>query len=141
VGICEEEGGISKIFFQKESCLEGYILSQTPLIEKAATQLSEYFAGTRKSFDLQLAPNGTDFQQKVWAALQTIPFGQTCSYKDIALQIGKPKAYRAVGMANNKNPIVIVIPCHRVIGSDGTLIGYGGGLPVKEYLLKLEGKS
>jgi len=114
---------------------------ETPLIKKAAKQLTEYFAGKRRTFDLPLEFRGTDFQKKVWAALMTIPYGETRSYGEIAKQIKNPKASRAVGMANNRNPIVIICPCHRVVGSDGSLTGYGGGLPNKEYLLKLEGEK
>ena len=94
--------------------------------------------GKRKSFDLPLKPEGTEFQKKVWNALLDIPYGETRSYKDIAVAIGNPKACRAVGMANNRNPISIIIPCHRVIGANGSLVGYGGGLPIKIELLNLE---
>ncbi|NMM64932.1 methylated-DNA--[protein]-cysteine S-methyltransferase [Clostridium sp. P21] len=111
---------------------------ETPLIKKAIKQLEEYLHGNRKSFDLSLSPNGTEFQQKVWSSLQQIPYGKTCSYKDIAQNIGNIKACRAVGMANNKNPIAIFIPCHRVIGANGNLVGYAGGLEMKEKLLNLE---
>ena len=108
------------------------------LAETVFSQLDEYFAGTRTAFDFPCAPQGTPFQQKVWAALREIPYGETRSYKQIAEAIGKPKACRAVGMANNRNPIIIVIPCHRVIGADGSLTGYGGGLEMKRALLDLE---
>ena len=101
-------------------------------------QLAAYFAGELKTFDLALAPQGTEFQQSVWQALRSIPYGQTCSYGEIAQQIGKPKASRAVGAANGQNPIPIIIPCHRVIGSTGKLTGFGGGLAAKETLLSLE---
>lgn len=101
-------------------------------------QLQEYFAGARRQFDLVLCPAGTPFQQAVWRALQAIPYGATCSYGDIARAIGRPKAVRAVGAANGRNPIPIVVPCHRVIGGDGSLTGYGGGLPRKRALLELE---
>ncbi|CDE23966.1 methylated-DNA--protein-cysteine methyltransferase [Amedibacillus dolichus CAG:375] len=101
-------------------------------------QLQEYFDGLRKEFTLPLVLEGTAFQKKVWTALCKIPYGETRSYQDIARMIDQPKACRAVGMANNRNPIVIVIPCHRVIGKNKTLVGYGGGLKRKEYLLKLE---
>lgn len=113
-------------------------LPATPLLRQAAAELREYFAGLRKSFTVPLAPKGTPFQQKVWAALQTIPYGETRSYKEIAAQIGNEKACRAVGMANNRNPLSIFIPCHRVVGKDGTLVGYAGGLDIKTYLLNLE---
>lgn len=102
-------------------------------------QLEEYFAGKRREFDIPLAPRGTSFQQQVWQALTKIPFGTTVSYSDIAHAIGNPNAVRAVGLANGRNPIPVVIPCHRVIGKNGTLTGYGGGLPIKRKLLVLEG--
>jgi methylated-DNA-[protein]-cysteine S-methyltransferase len=136
LGIAEEDGAITRVFFG--TTLPGFALAGTPVIKKAATRLAEYFDGKRRSFDLPLALKGTDFQIAVWKALLTIPAGETRSYQDIAVQIGKPKAVRAVGMANNRNPLVIIVPCHRVIGKDGSLTGYGGGLPVKRYLLDLE---
>ena len=108
----------------------------TPLLRTAAEALGEYFS--RRKFTLPLAPEGTPFQQKVWKALRTIPYGETRTYKQIAIQIGHNQSFRAVGMANNRNPIVIVVPCHRVIGYDGKLTGYAGGLDVKEQLLALE---
>lgn len=104
----------------------------------AAAQLAEYFAGRRTAFDLPLAPAGTPFQLRVWAALRTIPYGQTVSYGQLASQIGSPAASRAVGLANGRNPISVVVPCHRVIGADGSLTGYGGGLHRKQFLLDLE---
>lgn len=104
-------------------------------------QLAEYFAGQRREFDLELAPHGTEFQLQVLDALQTIPFGETRSYLDIATAIQKPKAVRAVGAANGRNPLPIVIPCHRVIGADGSLTGFGGGLAAKSWLLAHEGVS
>lgn len=102
-------------------------------------ELEEYFAGTRREFTFALDLRGTDFQVACWRALVAIPYGETRSYADIARAVGKPQAFRAVGMANNRNPIAIVVPCHRVIASDGTLCGYGGGLDVKRKLLELEG--
>ena len=101
-------------------------------------ELDEYFQGKRKTFDIPLRTHGTAFQEKVWAALRAIPYGEVRSYKEVAEAIGHPRAYRAVGMANNANPIFIIVPCHRVIGSDGSLTGYGGGLPMKRALLSLE---
>ena len=109
------------------------------VLEACARQLEEYFAGTRHRFDLPLATQGTDFQRSVWAQLTQIPHGEVCSYKDIAVAIGKPKAVRAVGAANGRNPIPIVVPCHRVIGSDGSLTGFSGGIELKKRLLELEG--
>jgi methylated-DNA-[protein]-cysteine S-methyltransferase len=110
-----------------------------PILMRTAQQLREYFAGTRNRFDLDLDFAGTEFQKKVWAALLTIPFGETRSYSEIARQIGNPSAVRAVGAANGKNPISIVAPCHRVIGASGKLTGFAGGLEAKERLLTLEG--
>ncbi len=107
-------------------------------LDTAAQQLSEYFGGRRRAFDMPLAPEGTPFQQTVWKALRDIPYGETTSYGELARRIGNPKAVRAVGLANGSNPISIVIPCHRVIGSNGSLVGYGGGLPIKQALLALE---
>lgn len=109
-----------------------------PVLLAAKKQLDEYFAGRRTHFDLPLSPQGTPFQHAVWQALHGIPYGRTQSYADIARRIGKPKAVRAVGAANGANPISIVVPCHRVIGADGSLTGYGGGLPRKKKLLVLE---
>ena len=111
------------------------------LTDKAAKQLEEYFAGKRRHFDLPLQPNGTAFQQSAWNALISIPYGETRSYKQVAQMIGNPDASRAVGMANNRNPIMIIIPCHRVIGADGALAGYGGGLTMKQRLLELESRK
>ena len=102
-------------------------------------QLDEYFAGTRRRFDFPHRLHGTPFQEKVWAALRDIPYGETRSYKDIAEAIGHPKAFRAVGMANHANPICIAVPCHRVVGSNGSLTGYAGGVEKKRFLLELEG--
>ncbi|EZP26358.1 methylated-DNA--[protein]-cysteine S-methyltransferase [Pseudomonas sp. RIT288] len=110
-----------------------------PLLQRTAQQLEEYFAGKRDRFDLELDFVGTDFQKKVWAALLTIPFGETRTYSQIAEQIGNPTAVRAVGAANGRNPISIVAPCHRVIGASGKLTGFAGGLEAKERLLVLEG--
>lgn len=141
IGIGEDNGAITDIFFGTEIDPNDAELRETPLIKKASKQLDEYFQGTRKNFDLPIFTKGTPFQQMVWDALKTIPYGETRSYKDIAVQIGKSKACRAVGMANNRNPISIIIPCHRVIGSKGELVGYGGGLNIKEQLLSLEGKK
>jgi len=112
---------------------------QEPILLEAARQLQEYFAGTRTHFELELEFAGTEFQKNVWQALLDIPYGQTRSYAQIAAQIGRPKAVRAVGAANGRNPLSIVAPCHRVIGKSGELTGYAGGLQAKELLLALEG--
>lgn len=108
-------------------------------LDEVARQLDQYFAGKREQFQLSLAVQGTAFQQEVWQALQRIPYGTTCSYGDLAQSIGRPRAVRAVGTANGANPIAIVVPCHRVIGSNGTLTGYAGGVERKQLLLELEG--
>lgn len=115
--------------------------SSHPVLVEAQRQLEEYFAGTRERFDLPLDFDGTDFQRQVWQALLTIPFGETRSYAQIARQIGSPKAVRAVGAANGRNPISIIAPCHRVIGSNGKLTGFAGGMKAKAFLLKLEAKE
>lgn len=114
------------------------LLQTTELLSMTTIQLDEYFQRKRTTFSLPFKLTGTPFQLAVWKELQNIPYGQTTSYKEIAQKINKPKAYRAVGMANNKNPLPIIIPCHRVIGSNGKLIGYAGGLKLKNYLLELE---
>lgn len=111
-----------------------------PMIDEAVRQLEAYLAGNLQVFSLPLALQGSAFQHSVWQALCTIPYGETRSYGDIAAYIHKPKAARAVGLANNKNPISIIVPCHRVIGANGQLVGYGGGLGIKEYLLNLEAR-
>lgn len=137
VGIAENGIGIVKFCFSKDIPKDANII-ETPLLKKANEQLQEYLVGKRKEFDLPLIMEGTEFQKKVWKALKEIPFGKTCSYKDIAIKIGNEKASRAVGMANNKNPILIFVPCHRVIGANGDLVGYAGGLDVKRKLLEME---
>ena len=111
----------------------------TGVTERAVAQLVEYFAGTRRVFDLPLEMLGTPFQLEVWQMLLTVPYGETSSYQAIADALGRPNAVRAVGAANGRNPISIVVPCHRIIGSNGALVGYGGGLPRKEWLLRHEG--
>ncbi|MDR2516613.1 MAG: methylated-DNA--[protein]-cysteine S-methyltransferase [Spirochaetaceae bacterium] len=138
LGIAEEDGALIRVFFDNGETPRGFEKAETSLIKTTARQLAEYFDGKRKSFELPLAPRGTAFQTAVWRALTAIPYGETQSYRDIAGKIGSPRAVRAVGMANNRNPIVIIIPCHRVIGRNGSLTGYGGGLPLKQFLLDLE---
>lgn len=138
LGIAEDGSGITSILFRNDTLSNRFIEKETPLLQKAAVQLKEYFGGKRKAFELPLSLHGTDFQLAVWEALQNIPYGETCSYKQIAEKIGNPKASRAVGMANNRNPVMIVVPCHRVIGQNGSMVGYAGGLDVKKYLLNLE---
>lgn len=139
IWICEEDGALTRVALPGEAAPEGETRA-TPLLERAAAQLAEYFEGRRASFDLPLAPRGTAFQRAVWAALAAIPAGETRSYADIARAVGRPKAFRAVGAANHNNPLPIVIPCHRVIGSSGAMVGYGGGLELKQKLLELEAR-
>ena len=136
--IGEEDGVIVRTTWSKIPT--EYVLEETELILQCKMQLDEYFRGERKTFDLPLAPKGTDFQKKVWNALQKIPYGETRTYGEIAAAVGNPKGARAVGMANNKNPIGIIIPCHRVVGANGKLVGYAGGMDKKEWLLQLERK-
>ena len=138
IGIAQNDEGITNLYIADKLSSEGMKIRETPLIKEAADQLKDYLSGKRLAFDLPLAPQGTDFQTKVWDELQRIPYGHTHSYKQLAEKIGKPTAARAIGMANNKNPILIIIPCHRIIGKDGSLVGYAGGLNMKEQLLKME---
>jgi methylated-DNA-[protein]-cysteine S-methyltransferase len=112
-----------------------------PLLEECSRQLAEYFSGRRKVFELELDMQGTDFQKKVWSALLDVPFGKTSTYLHLALQLGNKKLIRAVGGANGRNPVAIIVPCHRIIGQDGTLIGYAGGLWRKKWLLEMESGS
>ena len=137
----KNKNGVSKEIVQNDNIWldkKSYMLKETDLINNTRKQLDEYFAGKRKKFDIPIKLDGTDFQIKVWKELLKIPYGETCSYLDIAKCIGNPKASRAVGMANNKNKIIIIVPCHRVIGSNKKLVGYACGLDVKEKLLELE---
>ncbi len=128
--------GISKLTLTEEA--SEYLESQAPELQEAIDQLQQYFSGKLKEFSLKLNPQGTDFQKKVWQALLTIPYGRTTSYMDLAKELGDPLAIRAVAAANGKNPLWIFIPCHRVIGSDGSLTGYAGGLWRKKWLLEHE---
>ncbi len=139
MGLGEEDNYITNLWLRETQIdCRAFVTEDSPLIRKARGQLEEYFAGRRREFDLPLAPGGTDFMRAVWNALLTIPYGQTRSYKEIAECVGNVRACRAVGGANNKNPIPIFIPCHRVIGANGQLVGFGGGLDMKEGLLALE---
>lgn len=139
ISIADDGENITDMFFGKPGSLQTRFKDkETELNKKAQAQLEEYFEGTRKEFDLPLKLEGTPFQVSVWEALMKIPYGETRSYRDIAEQIGNPNSYRAVGLANNKNPISVIIPCHRVIGANGDMIGYGGGLNKKRRLLELE---
>ena len=132
------DGALVRIEFENGLRDDG-IEQDDPVLAETAHQLQQYFAGERTDFDLPLRAEGTDFQRQVWNALSDIPFGELRSYRDIATSIGRDKAVRAVGAANGANPIPIVVPCHRVVGSDGTLTGFGGGLPAKKRLLAIEG--
>ncbi len=134
--ITEEDGFITGIRIGKLEADE----EETLLLSQAVQELDEYFEGRRREFDLPLKPCGTAFQKRVWEALRRIPYGKTASYRDIAEAVENPRGFRAVGNANGKNPIVIVVPCHRVIASDGSLGGYTGGLDIKRFLLEHENK-
>ncbi|MFW6118029.1 MAG: methylated-DNA--[protein]-cysteine S-methyltransferase [Chloroflexota bacterium] len=125
----------------KEGLAAEFVEQDAEVLEKTRKQVDEYLSGNRKEFDIPLLMVGTDFQRRVWKALMKVPYGVTSTYGQIAEDIGSPKAVRAVGNANSVNPISIIIPCHRIIGSDGELVGYGGGLPVKKRLLKLEQRN
>lgn len=146
LGIAEKDGVIHNVFFTDgkapinipNGLLNSGEETETPLLKKAAKELMEYFNGERKVFDIPFASHGTEFRLKVWEKLNLIPYGETRSYGEIAKMIGNPKASRAVGMANNRNPLAIIVPCHRVIGHDGNLTGYAGGLKLKQQLLDLE---
>lgn len=133
----EEDGALTALTFGATRPAGG-INQATPLLLTAAHELDEYFAGTRRHFDLPIHTSGTPFQQKCWQVLCRIPYGQTISYSEQASLAGNPKACRAVGMANHRNPLPIIIPCHRVIGKNGALAGYGSGIGIKQFLLQLE---
>ncbi len=133
--LVEEDGAIVQLLFGAY----GSDGAKTPVLSEAEQQLTEYFSGRRREFTLPLKPAGTAFQQAVWQALRGIPFGETRSYAEIAQSVKRPRAFRAVGMANHCNPIPVIIPCHRVVGSDGSLTGYAGGLEAKRILLQMEG--
>ena len=132
-----EDGAITKRYLPGGALPDGGE-EESALLRQGREQVLEYLSGKRRTFDLPLAPAGTPFQRSVWRALLAIPYGETRSYRDIALAVGRPRAVRAVGQANHHNPIPILIPCHRVVGADGTLTGYAGGLALKEKLLRLE---
>lgn len=138
VCIREEDGAVTQLFRIEVGQEPVGPQEPTELLNRAAQQVREYLSGKRKTFDLALAPKGTPFQQQVWKALQSIPYGETRSYRQIAEEIGNPKAMRAVGHANHRNPILLLIPCHRVIGSNKSLTGFAAGLEVKQKLLDLE---
>ncbi|MDD2436386.1 MAG: methylated-DNA--[protein]-cysteine S-methyltransferase [Massilibacteroides sp.] len=136
IWICEEDKQITRLSFKKPET--GYEKKETKLLRETARQIDEYLHGQRMSFNLPLNPQGTPYQKTVWNALLRVYYGETRTYKQIAEDIGNPKSCRAVGLANNKNPIAIIIPCHRIVGSNGKLVGYAGGLEIKEKLLAIE---
>ena len=141
MGVADNGDFITGVFFGDVYRPQGASVRETPLIRKAFGQLREYFAGRRTDFDLPVALQGTEFQTGVWKALTEIPYGQTRTYGQIAAQVGRPKASRAVGMANHRNPVSILVPCHRVVGAGGKLTGYAGGLDAKQSLLALEKRA
>jgi methylated-DNA-[protein]-cysteine S-methyltransferase len=138
IAIAEKAGSITNLYFVNDKLPQNMQVYETPLLLKAAQQLTNYLAGGLREFSLPLAPDGTAYMKQVWTSLCEIPYGKTASYKDIALKIGNPNAARAVGLANNRNPIPIFIPCHRVIGTNGSLTGYRGGIDLKSRLLEME---
>ncbi|MGB9082828.1 MAG: methylated-DNA--[protein]-cysteine S-methyltransferase [Desulfuromonadaceae bacterium] len=138
IGIAEENGCITNLYFEADNVPQNVEKCETEVIKEAFRQLEGYLAGDLRSFSLPVAPRGSAFMSAVWKILCSIPYGETASYKEIAIAAGNPKAFRAVGLANNRNPVPIFIPCHRVIGADGKLVGYRGGLETKKILLDLE---
>jgi len=138
IGIAEKNGRITNVYITDKELPKEIQLCETPLLREAVRQFEGYFSGHLKKFTLPIEPTGTAFMKQVWAALCEIPYGMTATYGEIAAKIGKAKASRAVGLANNRNPIPIIIPCHRVIGANGCLTGYAGGLEMKKRLLELE---
>jgi methylated-DNA-[protein]-cysteine S-methyltransferase len=142
--VAADDAGLRRIHFPEEGRARrpesGWTRDPRPFA-RLRQQLEEYFAGRRRAFSLDLAPEGTEFQRETWRALTAIPYGETISYAELARRVGRPNASRAVGAANGRNPLPIVVPCHRVIGADGSLTGFGGGLPVKRALLELEGAA
>lgn len=140
-GVEEKEGAVTHLYLNPAGAVLPAEERETPLLAEAMRQLAEYFAGERREFELPLAPEGTPFMRRVWAELVKVPYGATATYGEIAERIGNPGGSRAVGLANNRNPIAIIIPCHRIIGSSGKLVGYAGGGELKERLLALESGS
>ncbi len=141
--LAADDSGLRVVEFPENRYLakrdSSWVAADHPILALTRTQLGEYFAGRRQRFELPLAPRGTPFQLEVWQALAEIPHGKTWSYGQLANHLGRPQARRAVGAANGRNPLPIVLPCHRVIGASGALTGFGGGLPTKQFLLELEG--
>lgn len=138
IGIAEEDGSITNLYFEMDTVPPDAEMRETEVIKEGFRQLEAYLAGDLESFSVPVAPRGTAFMSAVWKLLCAVPYGETASYKEIAAAAGNPKAYRAVGLASNRNPVPLFIPCHRVIGSNGKMVGYRGGLDVKSKLLELE---
>lgn len=138
IGIEEKNGFISNVYFGKDNMQNDIEIKETKLLKEASIQLNKYIKGELKEFSLPLSPKGTEFMNEVWARLCEIPYGEVLTYKEMGEKIGRPKAARAVGLACNRNPIPIFIPCHRIVGSSGKLTGYLGGIDIKEKLLNLE---
>ncbi|MDD1724764.1 MAG: methylated-DNA--[protein]-cysteine S-methyltransferase [Methanospirillum sp.] len=138
IGISENGEAITHLYFEHETIPDDALVKETPLLKEAAGQLQSYLSGKRKEFTIPLAPSGTEFMQQVWKYLLSIPYGETRTYQEAADSLNKPNGFRAIGLANHRNPIPIFIPCHRVIAADGTLAGYRGGVPVKAMLLQIE---
>lgn len=138
MGLAEEDGAVVRLYLPNAPTPR-IMPHETPLLAEGRRQLLDYLTGARRTFDLPLRLQGTEFQRRVWEALRAIPYGETRSYGQLAAALGRPKACRAVGMANHNNPIPILVPCHRVVGTDGSLTGYAGGLDLKRRLLELEG--
>lgn len=141
IGIAEKENKITDLFFSNRELKCDIREFETELIKKTISEVREYLIGKRSSFDIPINPSGTGFYLSVWKEVMNIPYGETRRYKQIANKVGNSRAFRAVGMALNKNPIAIIIPCHRVIGTSGKIIGYAGGVDIKELLLKLESEN
>lgn len=141
MGAAEEDSRLVEVFFGRRPLSPGEVLQCTDLLAQTVAQLGEYFSGQRRQFDLPLGGQGSAFSRAVWQALLGIPYGQTRTYGQIAAQVGRPRASRAVGRACHLNPLVLVVPCHRVVGADGSLTGYAGGMAVKAFLLALEARS
>lgn len=141
LGIADDGSALTRIFFAGEPAERGGRLRESALLREAADAVAQYAAGELRTFNLPLTLRGTVFQEAVWTALQRIPYGETRSYGQLAAALGKPGAARAVGMANNRNPVAIIVPCHRVIGADGSLVGYAGGTDIKKRLLEIEQRA
>lgn len=141
IGITEKNGKITNLYFSDDKWPKDSEMRETPILQEAAQQLKNYLAGKLTTFSLPLEADGTTFMKQVWASLCEIPYGTTSTYKNVAEKIGKTNAARAVGLANNRNPIPIFIPCHRVIGTNGSLVGYRGGIELKNKLIQMESRQ